>query len=145
MEGFRLSEEDERKIKALSREPGIAKRVQSQLTKTNHRSSIPSRQVSTATKISKLQSHCPFSAVYPKTSVENTRSAETSMSSSLVTQVQLNPKSSNTSRRPRIAQSLLLVKAHQPLVLQPVYTKTRLRANGHSKAARSFSQTKELV
>lgn len=27
MEGFRLSEDDERKIKALSRDPNIAKRV----------------------------------------------------------------------------------------------------------------------
>jgi hypothetical protein len=30
MEGFRLSEDDERKIKQLSREPGIAKRVHPQ-------------------------------------------------------------------------------------------------------------------
>ena len=31
MEGFKLSEEDERKIKALSREPNIAQRVLSPL------------------------------------------------------------------------------------------------------------------
>jgi hypothetical protein len=125
MEGFRLSEDDERKIKALSREAGIAKRVIHQIFHLTSRFMIPSLLVSTDTKTLKLPSHCHSLEVSPKISMESTLSVETLTSCFLVILVQLNLKSSNMLKRLHTEQFSQQVKVRQQSVSRQACTKTR--------------------
>lgn len=131
MEGFRLSEEDERKIKALSREPGIAKRVLISVELSNSRYTTLLHLVFMVTKTSKRPLHSPFLAVFQRISMANTPSEETSTFFFSVILVQPNLKFSNMLRKPPTVPSLRLVKVPPPSVSQPVSTKTPSQVNGH--------------